>query len=243
MRDEETGTYWQQITGVAIAGPLKGSQLTLLPQDELSFALWKKEQPRGIVLAPVARYAAKYEKATWETEIGKLPTVIHATKGTLPDRETILGIVLHGSAKAFPVSKLTPQTPVLLDSLGGEPIMLVLGPDGKSIRVFSRQIAGRSLEFYGSSSAQSVGAQPASPKSASVAAAQPTGTQNVGTQAAAQTAEPWRLLDGSTASEWAFDGCAVSGEMKGQCLQRVDALKDYWFDWQHYHPDSAIFQH
>jgi hypothetical protein len=211
MRDEETGSYWQQITGAAIAGPLKGSQLTLLPQDELTFALWKKEQPNGTVLAPVERYAAKYEKATWESEIGKLPTVIHAPKGTLPDRETILGIDIHGSAKAFPVAKLTPQTPVLLDSVGGAPIMLVLGPDGKSIRVFSRQIGGSTLEFYGPS------------------ADQPAGT--------------WKLLDGASASEWGFDGCAVSGKMQGQCLQRIVALKDFWFDWQHYHPDSAIFQH
>ena len=211
MRDEETGTYWQQITGAAIAGPLKGSQLTLLPQDELTFALWKTEQPKGSVLAPVPRYAAKYEKATWETEVGKLPTVIHASKGMLPDRETILGVVLHESAKAFPVAKLTPQNPVLLDTVGGEPIMLVLGPDGKSIRVFSRQISGRTLEFYGPS-----GAQPAG---------------------------PWKLLDGASASEWGFDGCALSGEMQSQCLPRIAALKDYWFDWQHYHPDSAIFEH
>ena len=34
MRDEETGSYWQQITGTAIAGPLKGRKLTLVPQDE-----------------------------------------------------------------------------------------------------------------------------------------------------------------------------------------------------------------
>ena len=31
MRDEETGTYWQQISGRAIAGPLQGKQLTLVP--------------------------------------------------------------------------------------------------------------------------------------------------------------------------------------------------------------------
>jgi len=227
MRDEETGSYWQQITGAAIAGPLKGSHLTLLPQDELTFALWKQEQPKGVVLAPVARYSSKYEKATWESEIGKLPTVIHATKGTLPDRETILGAVINGSAKAFQVTKLTAQAPVLLDVVAGEPIMLVLGPDGKSVRAFSRQIAGQTLEFYGLTPSQPA-TQPA--------------TQAVA-QPATQTKAPWKLIDGSTTSEWGFDGCALSGDLKGQCLRRIDALKDFWFDWQHYHPDSTIFQH
>src|SRR5580700_2488107 len=109
MRDEETGSYWQQVTGAAISGPLKGAQLSLVSQDELSFALWKKEQPNGTVLAPLPRYAAKYEKSTWESEVAKLPTVIHAPKGSLPDRETILGVSIGGASKAYPLTKLTAQ--------------------------------------------------------------------------------------------------------------------------------------
>jgi len=37
MRDKETGTWWQQITGKAIYGPLKGASLDLVPYDELTF--------------------------------------------------------------------------------------------------------------------------------------------------------------------------------------------------------------
>jgi Protein of unknown function (DUF3179) len=211
MRDEETGSFWQQVTGAAIAGPLKGSQLTLLPQDELSFALWRKEQPNGTVLAPLPHYAAKYEKATWESEVAKLPTVIHATKGSLADRDTIIGVVSGGAAEAYPLAKLTAQSPVVLDTVGDQPVMLVLGPDGKSVRVFSRRVAGRTLEFYG--------------------------------QSVANPSDSWKLVDDATLSEWTFDGCSISGEMKGQCLTRIAALKDYWFDWQHYHPHSGIFRH
>jgi hypothetical protein len=211
MRDEETGSYWQQVTGSAIAGLLKGAHLTLLPQDELSFALWRKEQPNGTVLAPLPRYAADYEPATWEARIGKMPTVIHGRKGSLADRDTIIGVINGSAAQAYPLIKLTAQSPVLLDVLGDEPIMLVLGPDKKSVRVFSRQVAGRALEFYGHS--------------------------------AANASDPWTLVDDATLSGWTFDGCAVSGEMKGQCLTRIFALKDYWFDWQHYHPQSSVYSH
>jgi Protein of unknown function (DUF3179) len=211
MRDEETGSYWQQVTGAAIAGPLKGAQLALVSQDELSFALWKKEQPNGTVLAPMPRYAGKYEKATWEKEVAKLPTVIHGTKGTLDDRETIIGVAINGTAQAFPLTKLTAQSPVLLDVVGGEPLMLVLGPDGKSVRVFSRKVADQDREFYGHS--------------------------------AANSSDSWSLVDDTTLSQWNFDGCAVSGEMNGQCLTQITALKDYWFDWQHYHPHSGIYRH
>jgi hypothetical protein len=99
---------------------------------------------------------------------------------------------------------------VLLDRVGGEPIMLVLGPDGKSVRVFSRNRNGSTLEFYGRG-----------------------GTNESG---------PWALLESASLAEWSFDGCALDGEQKGQCLARIDALKDYWFDWEHYHPHTGIFR-
>jgi hypothetical protein len=60
MRDEETGTYWQQISGLAISGPLTGRSLLLIHCDELTFALWKTEQPRGTVFKDVAAYTAQY---------------------------------------------------------------------------------------------------------------------------------------------------------------------------------------
>jgi hypothetical protein len=210
MRDQETGSFWQQITGTAIAGPLKGEKLTLLPQDELTFGLWKSEQPQGTVLAPLARDAAHYEKATWETEIAKAPTVIHGNKGTLPDRETILGISLNGAARAFPLNKLTTQSSVIIDEVAEKPVMLVLGPDGKSVRAFSRETPTGTLDFYA--------------------------------RGGGDTQDSWHLIDSDSLSEWNFNGCAISGPRTGQCLSAVYVLKDFWFDWQHYHPDSTIYR-
>ncbi len=37
MRDEETGSWWQQVTGKAIFGTLQGESLELAPYDELTF--------------------------------------------------------------------------------------------------------------------------------------------------------------------------------------------------------------
>jgi hypothetical protein len=206
MRDEETGSFWQQITGTAIAGPLKGTRLSLVSQDELTFALWKQETPKGTVLAPLPRDAADYETSGWEGEIAKLPTVIHASKGTLPDREIVVGIAMNGTARAFPIRRLTKESPVLLDEVGGKPIVLILGSDGKSIRTFSRQLGVDTLDFFGRSN-------------------------------------PWVLVDSNTLSEWNFEGCAVTGTFQGQCLEKIDGLKDFWFDWQHYHPQSTFYRH
>ena len=60
MRDQETGTYWQQINGAAVSGPLAGRVLKLIPSDELTLAFWKNEQPHGTVFKDVSAYASKY---------------------------------------------------------------------------------------------------------------------------------------------------------------------------------------
>ena len=75
MRDKETGSWWQQITGKAIYGPLKGSTLELVPSDELTFGQWRSEVSHGQVLAPVAKYVKEYD-SDWESEVAKLPVVI-----------------------------------------------------------------------------------------------------------------------------------------------------------------------
>ena len=52
MQDDETGTWWQQVSGEAILGPLKGRRLALVPSDQLTFGMWAAEAPNGRVLRP-----------------------------------------------------------------------------------------------------------------------------------------------------------------------------------------------
>ena len=51
MEDLQTGSWWQQVTGAAISGPLKGRRLTPVLHDEMSFGLWRREHPGTRVLA------------------------------------------------------------------------------------------------------------------------------------------------------------------------------------------------
>jgi hypothetical protein len=56
MRDEQTGSYWQQISGKAVSGPLSGQQLPFVHSDELNFGTWQSEEPQGTVLQDDAPY-------------------------------------------------------------------------------------------------------------------------------------------------------------------------------------------
>jgi len=146
MRDRETGTWWQQISGKAIFGKLKGESLELAPFDELSFGLWKKESPGGQVLAPVARYQKKYE-SKWEDEVLKLPVPVSFPGTALKSRDVVVGLVVDGEARAYPVDTIVKQSPIQ-DRLGGKPILLVAGTDGKSVRAFLSRIDGADIELF-----------------------------------------------------------------------------------------------
>jgi Protein of unknown function (DUF3179) len=206
MRDEETASWWQQVTGAAVSGPLKGSVLEPVYNDELTFAAWKEESPGGQVLLPVKKDEKHYE-SDWEPEVAKLPVVISFKGNGMSDRDLIIGLELSGESRAYPLPALSSKTPIV-DRLGGIPILLATGPDNKSIRVFRSLLDGVNLELF---------------------------LKNDSTV--------WTLVDSSSGSEWNFQGCAIEGPAVGKCLERIQFLKDYWFDWRNYHPRTTIYRH
>ena len=151
MRDEETGTWWQQVTGTAIFGPLKGAVLEPVSSDELTFGLWKAESPDGQVLAPAASDEKHYE-SDWEPKVAKLPVVISFKENGLADRDIVIGVENNSVSRAYPLTALSAQSPIQ-DQVGGLPVLLVMGPDGKSVRAFISRVDGSDVEFFRKSDA------------------------------------------------------------------------------------------
>jgi hypothetical protein len=146
MRDDETGTFWQQISGRAVSGPLAGSQLAPIHSDELTFAVWRAEAPTGTVLRPLPRDAKDYETKDWEKRIGKYRTVLDFPNSGLQSRDLIFGIDAFGASRAYPVDRIV-SAKVIEDRLGGVPIVIFANKDGKSVRAFDATQLTTS-EFY-----------------------------------------------------------------------------------------------
>ena len=150
MRDDETGTWWQQVSGKAIQGPLKGKQLKGVFHDEISFSIWKREQPQGRVLKPDERILAgnQYAKSDWETSVGAMRVVEGADiDQRLAPRTLVIGVSVGGKSVAYPLTALQKQSPII-DMVGSVPIVIVLGDDKRSVRAFERTVDGRRLEFF-----------------------------------------------------------------------------------------------
>jgi len=132
------------------------------------------------------------------------------------------GIVRQGAANVPALASLPlVETKKMLPprTVNGTPLLVAVGPDGKSFRAFISRIDGKDAEFFLKGDTEADTKSTPSP-----------------------TVKSWTLLDTATAGEWNFQGCAISGPSQGQCLDRVPALKDYWFDWRNYHPDTSIYK-
>lgn len=147
MQDRETGSWWQQVSGKAILGPLRGKQLVRVLHDELTFRAWTAEAPGGRVLQPATDTAWRRFSADWEVHTARAPVRVHAPLDQrLAPRAIIFGLELAGAAKAYPQERVLAQAP-LHDRLGGTPLVLLVGPDGKSVRAFDARLDGKELEL------------------------------------------------------------------------------------------------
>jgi Protein of unknown function (DUF3179) len=207
MRDEETGSWWQQVSGECVLGPLKGRRLKMVAHDELTFATWKGEGPAGRVLRPDPSIEARgrYAPSDWDAHMERVPvaTTLANPDELLPARTLVVGVEAGGKSKAYPFDALAKQNPII-DSVGATPLLVILGEDGRSVRVFDRRVDGRTLELF----------------------------MNPATHT---------LADAETGSEWDFTGAALDGPHAGKRLERIQPVKDYWFDWKKYHPDTGVY--
>jgi hypothetical protein len=199
LRDEETESVWQQSTGEAIFGPLKGKQMELMHSDELSYGLWRTENPHGSILRPVERFRGLYRNQGWEKFVEQFPAVMDTSKTGMDARQLVFGVATAQASKAFRAEAVL-SARLIQDRVGDEAVVLVVGPDRLSVRAF-RVPAHTTFLRNGDA-----------------------------------------ITDAETASEWNFSGCATRGSRKGECLEAVSIVRQYWFDWQLYHPATEVFR-
>ena len=211
MRDEQTGSWWQQVSGRAFLGPLSGKRLRLVPHDQITYATWKAERPGGRVLRPdmASEKDDNYAPPDWEAHMAKARVPAGMIRGQVPrglePRTLIVGIDLNGRSVAWPHGSVVAAGATVGD-VGGVPVLIVAAQDGKSVRAFDRRVSGQPLTFV-----------------------------RAGADVRTST-----LLDLETMSEWNFAGRATAGEHAGAQLTRIEILLDYWFDWKNYHPETVV---
>lgn len=124
--DHTTGSVWSQVWGQAIAGPLKGTTLEMIPASIVPWGTWKTNHPHTLAMLD-----------------GK-DTLFSRQE---PGRDGwVIGITLGEFAKAYPYPMLAEQR-VINDTVGPYPVVLYANPETRDVQVYLRQVGDDTLNF------------------------------------------------------------------------------------------------
>jgi hypothetical protein len=151
--DRETGTRWQQETGEAFEGPLKGRRLEIYPFLITTWKEWRDRHRSTLAMAPVPGLEELYEQM-WRTILARRPgrpgpppdRTLRPEDPRLPAYAPIVGLEAGGARRAYSLDVLTKER-VVNDRLGNEAVLVIYRPESDTVTAFSRQLGGRALTF------------------------------------------------------------------------------------------------
>lgn len=146
FEDKTTGSWWQQATGRAITGPLKGYQLTELPSEQMRLSAWLRSNPASLILQPDPEYAGKYEDLKG-FDLGIIDSKLEKRdSGSWQFKSWVIGIKKEKEAKAYDWNKLVQQR-LINDSITNLPLLIYLEKDNASFHVWDRNVNNNTLHF------------------------------------------------------------------------------------------------
>ncbi|HTR28343.1 MAG TPA: DUF3179 domain-containing (seleno)protein [Puia sp.] len=144
FEDDRTKSWWQQATGVAVAGPLKGQRLAEIPSAQYTLGEWLRLHPGSKVMQPdiadTAHYSqlAKYDDGTIE---GSLE---HRDSSSWKPKSWVIGVIAGNNAKAYDWNWIASHR-ITEDTIGSLPVLIY--NSNNNFVAFSRMAAGRLLGF------------------------------------------------------------------------------------------------
>ncbi|RME33615.1 MAG: DUF3179 domain-containing protein [Gammaproteobacteria bacterium] len=146
LYDRQTESLWSQVAALAISGAMKGRSLRQIPLEYTSWRDWSSRHPRGLVLDPETGYRRDYSRdpyADYRNREQIYFSVAHRD-GRYPVKAPVVGLVLGGRARAWPLAELerVDHWP-LRDSLNGVPLRIRYDAGAQSVTITDE--TGRAL--------------------------------------------------------------------------------------------------
>jgi YD repeat-containing protein len=142
IRDRQTGTIWQQATGEAIDGPLKGRRLEVLPAWETTWGALLSAVPQACYTVAPRKFTGLMPMPILQRMLGLTHWAnlngLSARDTRLEPHQIVIGLVINGAAKAYPLALLRAQ-PVHTDQVGGETIRLEYHAAGDQVAIYDAQ--------------------------------------------------------------------------------------------------------
>jgi len=136
--DRETESLWSQTMGRAVAGPVAGQSLDLLPATLTSWSEWKTRHDETLLLDDETGYQRNYALDTYAHygTTDRLMFPLNHSDDRLPVKERVLGVHIDGEYKAYPYPTLAAAADgITADIVNGQPIKIEFVADAQAAYV------------------------------------------------------------------------------------------------------------
>ena len=155
FEDHRTKSWWRQVNGEAIAGPLKGKQLTELFSEQMSLQAWLSRNPDSYILQPDSLFRNEYKELANYDEGKMKGKLVRTDSLSWKDKSWVVGVSVGLAARAYDWNDLKSKR-VINDDLEQIPLVVMLENDSTSFHVWSRVMASDTLVFFYSDSLKTV---------------------------------------------------------------------------------------
>lgn len=147
FEDELSGSWWRQVNGEAVAGPLSGSSLPEIPAVQMSLAEWLRLHPDSKVMQPDPYSTKYYERLSQYETGGSKSALTRSDTADWQSKSWVAGVVWKGTSRAYNWKQLQKAT-LINDTLAGTHIALLLWGKGQNLSAW--QVSGQA-ELVGDS--------------------------------------------------------------------------------------------
>lgn len=142
FEDNTTKSWWQQSTGEAVAGPLKGKALPEVESIQVTASKFFALYPFGLMMEAEETSKEMYD-SLGRFERGKSKGKLTRTDSlSWQDKSWVIGIQAGYHSKAYDWSELKEKR-IINDDIAGIPVVIALSVDGQSFMVFQRPAEGQ----------------------------------------------------------------------------------------------------
>jgi hypothetical protein len=202
MYDHQTGSYWFQVGGEAVVGPLTGARLKLLPSTTMSWGEWQRLYPETRLLTGFAGNPSLFSSSRYSRDFPErykdriandgfvFPVHRELLDSRLSSGELVLTVEVAGEVVAYPLEMIGDAA--VNHSVGGQPVVVLTRAENRAVGAFSPVVDGRILTFDYRDRDQT-------------------------------------FVDRETGTVWDAAGRAAAGPLLGARLERLNTRRAFWF--------------
>lgn len=137
FEDKSTGSWWRQVSGKAVAGPLKGKSLPEITSLQTTLEKWVELYPNTLIMQGDEKFKSKYEgMSNYESGKSKSKLTLR-DPASWKDKSWVVGLEVGSESKAYDWNQLQKER-IIHDELNGKPVVIVLSEDNNSFIALER---------------------------------------------------------------------------------------------------------